>query len=311
MLKLKKSELLDLRGLRRLCRLRTYDVLEVHGRKVVLNCVHHSTWEDTQLRVIAGSAECPACGKTRPHGIWSFSAADWSATLKDIQPHIKYIDKRLVVEGRTLYKHKCRKCKAILRHSISALLHKGFKCPECKYTMSEQQIKSSNKARTNLKATRKAVTRARDKQYYLFDLSQAYSVLKDMGVVKYPPQIDVRIPEADLTLKTRPPAKSEVMIHKDKTPIKGVESQDVEVPDIEDSVVRTLKVQVDVTTPLVFADDPEEEPTEIELSDDPIPLMEEDNSSRVVAVYASRNGQPPVSGSPVMTKKEIANYYGV
>jgi len=177
--------------------------------------------------------------------------------------------------------------------------------------MSEQQIKSSNKARTNLKATRKAVTRARDKQYYLFDLSQAYSVLKDMGVVKYPPQIDVRIPEADLTLKTRPPAKSEVMIHKDKTPIKGVESQDVEVPDIEDSVVRTLKVQVDVTTPLVFADDPEEEPTEIELSDDPIPLMEEDNSSRVVAVYASRNGQPPVSGSPVMTKKEIANYYGV
>jgi len=219
---------------------------------------------------------------------------------------IKYIDKRLVVEGRTLYKHKCRKCKAILRHSISALLHKGFKCPECKYTMSEQQIKSSNKARANLKATRKAVTRARDKQYYLFDLSQAYSVLKDMGVVKYPPQIDVRIPEADLTLKTRPPAKSEVMTHKDKTSIKGVE-----VPDIEDSVVRTLKVQVDVTTPLEFADDPEEEPTEIELSDDPIPLTEEDNSSRVVAVYASRNGQPPVSGSPVMTKKEIANYYGV
>lgn len=294
MLKLKSSELLDLKGLRKICRLRSYDVLKVYNRKVLLTCVHHGEWEDQQLRVLADSAECPACGKTRPKGVWSFSSDEWKKVLRNVQPHIRYIDKASVIEGRTLYKHKCKNCDAKFRNSFSALLHPMFKCPNCKYELSGNEQANATKYRKNLKIQRKRETKIRDDDFYMRDMKAAYDTLKNLGVVEYPPSIELKVEQPKRKEKSKP-CQEEL--------------------DIEDTVVKNLEVRVDdEVLHLIGAEELPlvDESHELELSDTFTPSEYGTTSGRsAVAVYAGRNGTAPTDAHGNMSKAAIDAYYGV
>lgn len=193
-LKLKKSERLNVKELRRVCRLRQYDVISTETYKVTLSCSDHGEWEDTQVRVLADTAECPGCGKSRPRGVQAFSKEEWVNVLKSVQPHIRYIGKASVIEGRTLLGYKCRRCDQKFKNSYKALIHPRFKCPECKYMIDGELKRESRIYIANLRASHKKVAKARDLRNELLDLKAAYALLKELGKVKYPPQIDIDEP---------------------------------------------------------------------------------------------------------------------
>lgn len=304
MLKLKRSELLDKKGLRRLCRLRAYDVHECNGKKVVLTCVRHSHWDDTQLRVLADTAECPKCGKTRPHGSRSFSSEEWREVLANIQPSIKYVDKSKVVEGRTLFSHRCKKCKAKFKNSMTALLHSRFKCPECEYQMPESKMKKARLYRANLRIKHKREAKERDALYRLSDLKAAYLVLKKLGVVKYPPQIDLPA-VVEPTTSNKPRVKEPAIDMFAPTPTNVDEEEEllsIVDDDLDDLLVKELKVRVvngDEEQTLNIVDDQQQDSDhELALDNDSSYSTDADEfygidsygTPSTVAVYLGRGG---------------------
>lgn len=292
-LKLKASEYQDIKVLRRISRLRSYDVLEVNRRKVILTCVRHGEWEDTQVRVLANSAECPACGKSRPRGRMSFTPDEWREVLRAIQPHIRLIDKALVLEGRTLFRHKCRKCGAKFKNSIQALMHPQFKCPECDYELPESRRIKANKFRANFKISHGKAVKNRDSLYHLADMKAAYATLKEIGAVKFPPAIE-------LSEQTRPTPEQ---------PEQQKPEPEEEVLDLDDLITQELQVNIEDEQPLELLDS---ESTELELSDSTDFQPESFDYGRdAVAVYAGRNGSAPVDAHGRNIKKDLKWYYGI